>query len=85
MAASVLRAEFVVAARAGYKPAPTIYRADPGNRRSGESRNPGNPRKERAGYRMFWIPAFAGTTGLCCDSPDRKVLLIDSPALPSLV
>ena len=32
-------------------------------RRSGESRNPGNPPgKERAGYRAFWIPAGAGTT-----------------------
>ena len=38
------------------------------NRRSGESRNPGNPvGKERAGYQSFWIPAFAGTTGLCWD------------------
>ena len=34
-----------------------------GNRRSGESRNPGNPTgKERTGYRWPWIPAFAGTT-----------------------
>ena len=43
------------------------YGNHPGNRRSGESRNPGNPTgKERAGYRGFWIPAFAGTTGLWC-------------------
>ena len=34
-----------------------------GHRRSGESRNPGNPQgKDRAGYRPFRVPAFAGTT-----------------------
>ena len=30
------------------------------------------PGKERAGYREFWIPAFAGTTGLCCDCPAMR-------------
>ena len=59
----------------GFAQAPAHYagqwrlnQGNPSNRRSGESRNPGNPPgKERAGYRGFWIPAFAGTTVLFCD------------------
>ena len=34
----------------------------PSFRRKPESRK--SPGKERAGYEEFWIPAFAGTTGL---------------------
>ena len=51
------------------------------HRRSGESRNPGNPAgKERAGYRGFWIPAFAGTTGLCCDDTAPLILSLSKDA-----
>ena len=42
----------------------------PSFRRKPESRK--SPGKERSGYREFWIPAFAGTTGLCCDCPAMR-------------
>ena len=49
----------------GVSRAIAFNQGNPSNRRSGESRNPGNPHgKERDGYRAFWIPAFAGTTVL---------------------
>ena len=39
---------------------PVIPVIEPSFRRKPESRK--SPGKERAGYRGFWIPAFAGTT-----------------------
>ena len=56
----------------------------PSFRRKPESRK--SPGKERAGYRGFWIPAFAGTTVLCCDCPGCRTVLTqaNNPLMVSL-